>query len=120
MSWVRVRIGIDPVALAMAGVDQAELAGIGDQHLVAEANEEAADPRRVRADLEDDTAARPGREGVLKSRGGGARLAGLQPLAVGIHDTVSAWVSLRSRPIVRLDGIRLDGIGCAVMGPPSG
>lgn len=50
--------GVGPVAFTMVGVDGAQLAGVGDEHLVAEALEEAAGPRGMRADFQGNAGAR--------------------------------------------------------------
>ena len=40
----RQALGIEAIGLAVPGIDQAHLAGIGDQHLMAERFQEPADP----------------------------------------------------------------------------
>ena len=82
------RFRLDAVVFARTRIDEAELSGIGHQHLVAQAGEEAAHPWRVGADFEDHAAAGPRGEHVLKGHGGGAGAAGLEHLTVGIHHTV--------------------------------
>jgi hypothetical protein len=65
-------LGIDPITLAVTAIDPPELARIGDQHLVPEALEQATDPGRVGADLEDDPSAGQRGAMTLERRGRGA------------------------------------------------
>jgi hypothetical protein len=53
-----IHVCVALVALAGAGIDRAELAGVGDEHFMSESFKEAAGPRAVLTDLYRDPAFR--------------------------------------------------------------
>jgi hypothetical protein len=65
-------LGIHPITLAVAAIDESQLARVGHQHLVPEALEQAAHPGGVGADLEDDPTTGHRGDLALERRGRGA------------------------------------------------
>jgi hypothetical protein len=79
-------LGIGSIVLAGVVVDQAELAGVGHQDLVAKAGKESADPTRVGAHLDGDAASWDAGELARQGGLGGGEARFFDQLAVLVQD----------------------------------